>query len=93
MKMSNFELVEFYYLLIRNLIILISSLEIVGRFPSEEEADAFHISEDTPVWLPVNTKELNEDVKLKNKLIRKLNATRFYNDTPPLVELGTLKLK
>eukprot|EP00092_Neocalanus_flemingeri_P026176 GFUD01028373.1.p1 GENE.GFUD01028373.1~~GFUD01028373.1.p1 ORF type:complete len:281 (-),score=36.96 GFUD01028373.1:43-768(-) len=30
----------------------ISGLEMVGRFPSEEESDDFQISRDIPVWLP-----------------------------------------
>ena len=57
-------------------------MEIVGRFPTEEEAEAFHISEDSPVWLPVNSKGLNEVVKHKNKSIRKinLNATGFHRE-------------
>ena len=47
-----------------------SSLEIVGRFPTDEEADDYHVSRFVPVWLPPKTKNPPEFIKAVNRKIR-----------------------
>ena len=47
-----------------------SSMEVVGRFGTDKEAENLQISVKTPVWLPVNDKELNATLKDHIKKLR-----------------------
>jgi len=56
-----------------------SNMEVVGRFPSVEEAEAFQISVETPVWLPASRTELGEVVKQRNILISSWMENGYVN--------------
>ena len=45
-------------------------MEVVGRFGTDKEAEKLQISVKTPVWLPVNNKELNNTLKDHIKTLR-----------------------
>ena len=49
----------------------ISSLEIVGKFPTEDEAEELDVAQTTPVWLSTGTFELSSEIKQKIKIMRK----------------------
>jgi hypothetical protein len=48
-------------------------MEIVGRFPSADEAESYQISQESPVWLPAGNVPLDEDVKIKIVQLRELS--------------------
>ena len=47
------------------------SIEVLGIFPTKEEASALDISETTPTWLPLEPFDLTSDIKLKLRIMRK----------------------
>ena len=52
-------------------------MEVVGRFGTDKEAENLQISVKTPVWLPVNDKELNDTLnsRMINVFYGTLNKT------------------
>ena len=49
----------------------IFSMEIVGRFPGDQECDDLHMSRICPVWLPIETnKQISEQMKNYNLSLR-----------------------
>ena len=47
-------------------------MEMVGRFPSDEEANQFDIEKTTPVWLPTEQEfpQFTQDVRSQLTLLR-----------------------
>ena len=56
--------------------------EVIGRFPTADEADEFEISADIPVWLPAGTEvgeQFTDVIKAKIRLTRKLSNFVKHN--------------
>ena len=46
-------------------------MEVIGRFPGEDESKKYSIQEDCPVWLPAGTgKELPAKMAVQMKALR-----------------------
>ena len=91
MNMSNIKDYSRYSTLITTYFFCIfdtSSLEIVGRFPTDEEADDYHVSRFVPVWLPPVSKNPPEFIKAVNHKIWYPFSFMKPNFTKNILALG-----